>query len=95
LNNARDIFKIRNIENPEIRISIENQKISISDNGGGIRKDLLEDIFLPSISTNNGAGIGLYLAKILTEKNNGVISASNTEGGAQFTIEFLTWIEEE
>jgi CheY-like chemotaxis protein len=93
LNNSREIFKIRNIENPEIRISIENQKITISDNGGGIEEKLLEDIFLPSLSTNNGAGIGLYLSKILIEKNNGVITASNTKEGALFNIEFLTWIE--
>lgn len=92
LNNSREIFKIRNIYEPEIHIAIKNQKITISDNGGGIKKELLDDIFLPSISTKNSSGIGLYISKILIEKNNGVISVENTKDGVMFTIEFLTWI---
>lgn len=39
LSNARENFKAREIENPEIHIRIENQKISIRDNGGGIEED--------------------------------------------------------
>jgi CheY-like chemotaxis protein len=93
LNNAREIFKIRGTISPEIRIAIDNQKISIIDNGGGIDGNSFEDIFLPSVSTMDSSGIGLYLAKILTEKNGGVITASNTKDGAIFTIEFLTWID--
>jgi CheY-like chemotaxis protein len=87
LNNARDVFKLRNIEKPEINILIENNKISIRDNGGGIKEELLEDIFLPSISTNGSSGMGLYLSKNIIVKNNGVIAASNYEDGAIFTIE--------
>lgn len=94
LNNARDIFKIRNIKNPEIHIAVENQKITISDNAGGIEQSPIEDIFLPSIGKNNGMGIGLYVAKVLIEKNNGVISVENTKDGAKFTIEFITFIED-
>ncbi|TKI70360.1 hybrid sensor histidine kinase/response regulator [Sulfurimonas crateris] len=93
LNNSREIFKLRNSFNPEIRIEIENKKITIKDNGGGIKDQSFEEIFLPTVSTKNSSGIGLYLAKVLIEKNNGVITASNTEEGAIFTIEFLTWID--
>lgn len=93
LNNAREIFKIRETINSEIRIAIDNQKISIMDNGGGIQDKSFEEIFLPSVSTKDSSGVGLYLAKILTEKNGGVITASNTKEGAIFTIEFLTWID--
>jgi CheY-like chemotaxis protein len=92
LNNSREILKIRKIKNPEIHIAIENKKISVRDNGGGIDNELLEDIFLPFVSTNGGNGIGLYIAKNIIEKNNGVITASNDKDGAVFTIEFLTWI---
>jgi len=92
LNNSRDIFRIRDIKKPEIHIAIENKKISIRDNGGGIEDELLEDIFLPSLSTNGSTGIGLYLSKNIVEKNGGVITASNAKDGAVFTIEFLTWI---
>ncbi len=87
LNNARDIFKLRNIEDPEINILIENKKISIRDNAGGIEEGLLEDIFLPSLSTNGSTGIGLYISKNIVEKNSGVITASNYKNGAIFTIE--------
>ncbi len=93
LNNSREIFKIRNTINPEIRITIDNKRITITDNGGGIRGRSFDDVFLPSVSTKNGSGIGLYLAKVLIEKNNGVITAANTKDGAIFTIEFLTWID--
>ncbi|MCK4974876.1 MAG: hybrid sensor histidine kinase/response regulator [Sulfurimonas sp.] len=87
LNNARDIFKARNIEKPEINILIENNKVSIRDNAGGIEEGLLEDIFLQSLSTNDSTGIGLYISKNIIEKNGGVITASNYEDGAIFTIE--------
>ncbi|WP_310441277.1 hybrid sensor histidine kinase/response regulator [Sulfurimonas sp.] len=93
LSNSREIFKLRNTINPEIRITIDNKKISIADNGGGIEDKSFDDIFLPSLSTKNSSGVGLYLAKVLIEKNNGVITAANTKDGAVFTIEFLTWIE--
>lgn len=93
LNNAREIFKIRNTINPEIRIAIENKKISIIDNGGGVKEKSFEEIFLPSLGTKENIGVGLYLAKVLTEKNGGVITASNTQDGAMFTIEFLTWMD--
>lgn len=93
LNNSRNMFKIRKIKNPEIHIAIENKKITITDNAKGIDENMLEDIFLPSISTTGSSGIGLYLSKILVEKNNGVITAANTDNGAIFTIEFLTWID--
>jgi len=86
LNNARDIFKIRDIKVAEIHILIETQKISITDNAGGIDKDLIKDIFLPSVSTKGGSGIGLYLSKKIIEKNGGTICASNNKDGATFTI---------
>lgn len=92
LNNSRDIFKIRDIQNPEIHISIENKKLSIRDNAGGIDEELLDSIFLPSLSTHGSTGIGLYLSKNIIEKNNGVITVTNDDEGAKFTIEFLTWI---
>ena len=92
LNNAREIFKQRDIQNPEIKIDIQNQKISISDNAGGIDKDIISDIFLPFTSTTNSNGIGLYIAKEMSEKNSAVISVTNDEDGAVFKIEFLTWL---
>lgn len=93
LSNAREIFRARNIEKPEIHIRIENKQISISDNGGGIEESFLDSIFLPYVGSNSSTGIGLYLSKNIVEKNNGIITAANKNGGAIFTIEFITWID--
>ncbi|MCF6340953.1 MAG: hybrid sensor histidine kinase/response regulator [Sulfurimonas sp.] len=87
LNNARDIFRIRDIKIAEIHILIETNKISIKDNAGGIDEDLLKDIFLPSISTKDGSGIGLYLSRNIIKKNGGTITASNSKDGAVFNID--------
>lgn len=92
LNNAQDIFQARNKKNPEINITIYDQRISIQDNGGGIDNELLDSIFLPFVSTHKNRGVGLYLAKNIVEKNNGLIRVSNEKDGAMFTIEFITWI---
>jgi len=93
LNNARDIFNIRKVEKPEIHITIEDKKISIQDNAGGIDEKIIENIFLPFISGHDGTGSGLYLSKNIIEKNDGSLCACNKDDGAIFTIEFLTWID--
>ena len=93
LNNARDIFKRRKIKNPEIHIRVEDKKISLRDNGGGIDANIMEHIFSPYISSHESTGIGLYLAKNIVEKNNGIITAKNSDDGAIFTIEFITWMD--
>lgn len=88
INNARDIFKQRDIKEPKIKVDIENHKLCISDNAGGIDKSIINDIFLPLKSGTKSSGVGLYIAKEITEKNGGKISVSNNEDGALFEIEF-------
>lgn len=88
INNARNIFKIRKVTEPQLKIIIENSKVSIMDNGGGIEKDIIDQMFLAFKSTTNGNGVGLYIAKEIIEKNNGSIHAHNNDEGAVFTIEF-------
>jgi signal transduction histidine kinase len=67
-------------------------RIVVEDNGGGIPEDIMDRIFEPYFTTkfqSQGAGIGLYMTKLLIEKNmNGVIYAQNIEEGAQLIIEF-------
>jgi len=92
INNARDIFKHRVIQNPELLIVVEDKKITISDNAGGVNEEIMDDIFLPYKSTTDGNGIGLYIAKEIIEKNGGIIYVTNEPKGAKFTIEFLTWL---
>ncbi len=88
LNNAQKIFEIRNIENGHINISVSNEKVIIEDNGGGIQEDLLERLFFAHEGDSNSSGLGLYIAKEIMEKNDGIISAVNTSKGARFTLEF-------
>lgn len=95
IGNAKDIFVERMTVNPELRISAsrENGKtaITISDNGGGIREDIIGRIFEPYFShreTQSSTGIGLYMAKTIIEKNmGGRLTAENIGEGACFRIE--------
>lgn len=62
----------------------------ISDNGGGIDKQIIKKIFKRFYKSpdSKGFGIGLAMAKTIVEKNNGEISVTNTHDGASFEIKF-------
>ena len=74
-----------------INISEENGRslVTICDNGGGIAADVLPRIFDPYFSTRvNGKGIGLYMSKMIIEKNmHGRLTAYNDEGCTVLRIE--------
>jgi len=80
------------------RITIESSKgesqleICVSDNGPGIEKDILPNIFEAFVTTRPaGLGIGLSIAQTIIESHGGHIRANNlSEGGASicFTIPF-------
>jgi CheY-like chemotaxis protein len=95
INNARDALEMS--ESYErfinIHLSINNEnaaQITISDNAGGIPKEILSKIFDPYFTTKDdekGTGIGLSLAKSIVEDNmSGTIQAENLGNGAYFTI---------
>jgi signal transduction histidine kinase/ABC-type nitrate/sulfonate/bicarbonate transport system substrate-binding protein len=76
LNNAIDNFATTHLNNKSIRITqIEKEdeiELYISDNSGGIKEENLEDIFEPYFTTKfkkEGAGLGLYMAKVLIEES--------------------------
>lgn len=95
LTNAKDVLLERGIARPSITIRVfrENNRsvVTISDNGGGIPDDLLLKIFDPYFTTKHkstGTGIGLFMSKMIIEKNMyGRLTARNIDGGAEFRIE--------
>ncbi|TFG47476.1 MAG: PAS domain S-box protein, partial [Candidatus Brocadiia bacterium] len=99
LANARDAIEDRLLQETnaalrliEIDVASHGNEviIRVKDYGSGIPTHLLTKVFDPYFTTKatlSGAGIGLYMAKIIVEKEmNGVLSAKNTKVGAQFTI---------
>jgi len=92
--NARDAFVEREVENPRIRIDIgmegDESVLTITDNAGGIPEEIMDKIFDPYFTTkgpDRGTGIGLYMSKMIIEKNmGGSLSAGNVPGGARFRI---------
>ena len=94
LMNAKDILLEREVEKPKIAIRIfrEDNKVvtTITDNAGGVPEETIERIFEPYFTTKGpkGTGIGLYISKIIIEKNmGGRLSVHNVAGGAEFRIE--------
>jgi two-component system, NtrC family, C4-dicarboxylate transport sensor histidine kinase DctB len=93
--NARDAFLDRKVEQREVRIELflegEHAVVTVTDNAGGIPEGILDKIFDPYFTTRGpeqGTGIGLYMSKIIIEKNMpGRLSVRNAEKGAQFRIE--------
>ena len=92
LANAKDVLVQKEIENPQVNINIyENEEfgfLEIEDNGGGINPNILIKIFEPYFTTkekNQGTGIGLYMSKMIVEKNmSGKLTVINTSIGAKF-----------
>ncbi len=94
LKNSEDNFLEKNISDPKITIATythdHNYTISICDNGGGIPADIIDKIFNPYFSTKdekNGAGLGLYMSKMIIEDNHlGILNSKNSKVGVCFEI---------
>jgi len=93
IKNAQDALIEYNVNNPEVRVTIKEQKksqtISIADNGYGIKEEIIDKIFDPYFSTKdekNGTGLGLYMSKLIIQDHcNGSIDFKN-DNGAKFII---------
>jgi len=102
IKNSEDNFIEKNIKNPKLSLILRDTYrgniIEISDNGGGISKEILDKIFNPYFSTKNeknGTGLGLYMSKmIIEEHHHGKLSVKNIKDGVCFSIELNNFINE-
>ncbi|MBJ6800855.1 GAF domain-containing sensor histidine kinase [Geomonas propionica] len=93
--NARDAFLDRKIEDRAIWVAVFEEggssAVTVRDNAGGIPEAIMEKIFDPYFTTRGperGTGIGLYMSKVIIEKNiPGRLTARNVGNGAEFRIE--------
>ena len=93
-NNSKDAILENGIKNPSVIITTLQSKeeviITIQDNAGGIKPEVLERIFEPYFTTkfqSQGTGIGLYMSKMIIEKSmGGVLRSENREDGLLTTI---------
>jgi signal transduction histidine kinase len=94
LTNAKDALLERGTPDPMITVGLTKEGndviLTISDNAGGIDEVHLHRIFDPYFSTKHkslGTGLGLYIAKMIIEKNmGGSLLAKNGTTGAHFEI---------
>ncbi|MEA1914752.1 MAG: PAS domain S-box protein, partial [Campylobacterota bacterium] len=92
--NSEDILIDNNIDEPFIKIKTYEQEglcvLEVSDNGGGVPQDIINNIFNPYFSTKtkkDGTGLGLYMSKTIIEEHcEGKLNVANNEYGAVFTI---------
>jgi len=90
LSNAKDVLVERVTKAPKIHIVIDKNTVSVEDNAGGISADILPRIFEPYFSTKEGnSGIGLYMSKMIVEKNmGGKLKVNSSEKKTIFSISF-------
>ena len=64
------------------------QRISVMDNGDGIKPEDLPKIFLPFFTTKSeGTGLGLAVVQKVAMQHSGSVEARNTaDGGAEFIL---------
>lgn len=106
MRNALEALRATAADQPIIRIAtrtLDGDRIefSVSDNGPGLAKPILDRMFLPFNSTKGegSMGIGLLICRRIVEAHGGKMSAQNNEhGGAtfRFTVSSVgqTWEED-
>ena len=89
------IDAVADIERPQISImasiNLNNRiTIEVSDNGNGIKQDILDKIFMPFFTSKaKGSGIGLSLSRQIMQMHKGSITVrSKQDEGAIFTMVF-------
>lgn len=95
ITNAKDAFREESLKNRFVDIHVarfdgETLNITVRDNAGGIKEEILGKIFEPYFTTKQaslGTGLGLYMCKTIVENSMlGNIKAFNAGSGACFDI---------
>ena len=95
ITNSKDALVSNKVENPEIIISLSKESypnaiLSVKDNGGGISKDIIDnifDIYFTTKEQGKGTGLGLYMSQRLAEEVlDGHMKVVNEDDGAVFYI---------
>jgi signal transduction histidine kinase/ABC-type nitrate/sulfonate/bicarbonate transport system substrate-binding protein len=94
INNAIDAYETSSVPIKNITVNCQTDKkklkIFIRDNAGGISETILHEIFEPYMSTKgkNGTGLGLYMSKMIIEKQfSGNLNVESSRGTTTFVIE--------
>lgn len=95
-NNTKDALENQTRKDGELYIHIKKQGdriiITMNDNAGGISNDIIDHVFEAYTSTKldkGGTGLGLHMShKIITKHMNGLLTVSNEDKGARFTLNF-------
>ena len=101
VNNAKESLEEGEVFSPEIRIvtRVLHQeflgqtqhkavcRISVTDNGPGIPKDLKDSLFFPMISSKDtGSGLGLSITQGIISQHKGIIEYESEPGKTEFSI---------
>jgi len=94
INNAQEAIQSNDSSSKKINVLITQKDdqaiICISDDGGGISKEVIGKVFDPYFTTKNqtqGTGLGLYMSKQIIENSMcGSLIVENIDNGAKFTI---------
>lgn len=88
--NFQDLKKTEKFVDIDIRVTPQNATIEICDNGEGISKENIGDIFqmfYRSSEASKGSGLGLYIVQEAVNKLHGEISVASSKGvGSNFVI---------
>jgi len=94
LNNSRDAMVDRGVTRPTVTITTTEENgeitITIQDNAGGVKEEILEKLCEPYFTTkfkSHGTGIGLYMSKMIIEESmGGLFYIKNSANGLLTTI---------
>ncbi|MEL7063744.1 MAG: ATP-binding protein, partial [Bacteroidota bacterium] len=93
---GNSIHALEGRDAPYIRLHFELRPdqaiISVEDNGKGVPKEIMRQIFVPFFTTRkNGSGIGLSLSKSIMRQHKGQLIVHSEEG--KFTMMSLVFPE--